>query len=47
VAEIPLFEPACLWFTLLFTLLFLFVFLAFHAFGRVIQERQFHEADNK
>lgn len=27
-------------FTLLFTLLFLFVYLAFHAFGRVMQERQ-------
>ena len=30
-------------FTLLFTFLFLFVYLALHAFGRVMQERQLHE----
>ena len=30
-------------FTLLFTLLFLFVYLAIHAFGRVMQEKQFED----
>jgi uncharacterized membrane protein len=29
-------------FTLLFTLLFLFVYLAIHTFGRMMQEKQFH-----
>jgi len=30
-------------FTMLFTLLFLFVYLAIHAFGRVMQEKQLHD----